>query len=136
MSHYQTKQRQLILALLQEDPGKSYSAEALVEALQNKYPEKAPGKSTVYRLLPKLCEEGQIRRYEKEGSHRNYYQFMESHCHEHLHLQCTDCGKLIHMNDDASRRLLQEIKAGFGFWVDGHQTVLYGQCGCKKEAHS
>ena len=137
MKHYQTKQRQLILALLQENPQRSYSADELADALRQKYQSEAPGKSTVYRLLPRLAEEGMIRRFETDGSHCNYYQFMEHHCHEHLHLQCTDCGKLIHMNNEASRLLLQEINAGFQFWVDGHKTILYGRCGgCRKEINS
>ena len=134
MSHYQTKQRQQILSLLQREAKRSFTAEEIALALKEEYQEDAPGKSTVYRLLPKLCEEGQIRRFETDGSHRNYYQFMEHHCHEHLHLQCTDCGKLIHMDDRASRLLLAQINAGFQFWVDGHQSVLYGRClACRKE---
>lgn len=134
MSHYQTKQRQLILELLEQEPHQSYTAEELALALQHRYGNQAPGKSTVYRLLPRLTEERQIRRFEQEGNHCNYYQYIDHACHSHLHLQCTDCGKLIHMNDQASEDLLKQISNGFDFWVDGHRAVLFGRCrGCRKE---
>ncbi len=134
MSHYQTKQRKLLLEFMQEDPQKSYTAEELAEALQHKYGEQAPGKSTIYRLLPRLTEEGIIRRFEQEGTHCNRYQFTDHACHHHLHLQCSDCGKLIHMNDQASAHLLEQISEGFDFWVDGQKAVLFGRCrGCRKE---
>ena len=52
---------------------------------------------------------------------------------EHLHMKCTECGKLLHMNNDVSKELLNEIFDLSNFSVDKETTVLYGKCkDCKK----
>lgn len=128
MAGYQTKARKQILQFLAENPDKNYTAEELAAALAEVYGEDAPGKSTVYRLVSKLVQEDQLKRFEPEGNHRSYYQISACGCHDHLHLKCTDCGKLIHMKESASERLLREILLTSGFSVDEHQTVLFGRC--------
>lgn len=130
MAKYQTKPRRMLLNFLAENPEQSYTAEELAAALSREYGPEAPGKSTVYRLVSKLAQEEQIRRSEPEGVHLSYYQI--NRCHDHLHLKCTDCGRLIHMQESASEQLLREILQSSGFAVNEHQTVIYGRCnGCK-----
>lgn len=131
MAEYQTKPRRLLLDFLAKNSDQSYTAEELAAALRAEYSDAAPGKSTVYRLVSKLSQEEQIRRTEPEGVHRSYYQINQ--CHDHLHLKCTDCGRLIHMQESASEQLLREILQTSGFSVNEHQTVLYGRCdSCKR----
>lgn len=130
MSVYQTKPRRLILCFLQQHPNRSYTAEELANALAAEYgAEEAPGKSTVYRLVSRLAQEDLIRRFEREGSHQSYYQITGCcGAPAHLHLKCTGCGRLIHMENQASDQLLDEILKSSHFAVDEHQTVLYGRC--------
>ncbi|MBQ6823106.1 MAG: transcriptional repressor [Clostridia bacterium] len=130
MAGYQTKPRMRMLEFLMAHPEESYTAEELTAAMETEYGSEAPGKSTVYRLVGKLAQEEQVRRFEKEGVHLSYYQI--NRCRDHLHLKCTDCGKLIHMKHSASAMLMQEILQSNGFSVNEHQTVLYGRCNnCK-----
>ena len=130
MAGYQTKHRRQVLSFLAQNPEQSYSAEELAAALAIEYGGEVPGKSTVYRLVGKLAQEEQIRRFEPEGVHLSYYQI--NSCHDHLHLKCTDCGKLIHMKESASEQLLRKILQSNGFSVNEHQTVLSGRCNhCK-----
>lgn len=130
MAGYQTKPRRQLLEFLEKNSEQSYSAEELSAALVEEYGEDAPGKSTVYRLVSKLAQEELIRRSEREGVHLSYYQI--NRCHDHLHLKCTDCGKLIHMKHGASEMLMRTILLNSGFSVNEHQTVLYGRCNhCK-----
>ncbi len=128
MSGYHTKARKQLLNFLAENPDENYTAEELAAALEKIHGEDAPGKSTVYRLVSKLAQEEQIRRFEPDGNHRSYYQIAGCNCHDHLHLKCTDCGKLIHMKESASAQLLKEILLTSGFSVNEHQTVLFGRC--------
>lgn len=127
MAGYHTKPRRQLLNFLAEAPEKSYTAEEIAAALAERHGEEAPGKSTVYRLVGKLLQEEQLKRFEPEGSHRSYYQLMEC-SHDHLHLKCTDCGRLIHMRESTSSRLLREILQTDGFAVNQHQTVIFGRC--------
>ena len=51
-----------------------------------------------------------------------------------MHLKCTDCGKLLHMSDEASDRLLSQVRAVSGFDLDMDRTLLFGLCEiCKKK---
>ncbi len=127
MAHYNTRQKNLLLAFLREHPNASYTAEEIAEGLLASYGTEAPGKSTVYRLLNTLAAEEQLRTFSKKGSRRSYYQIAECN-HEHLHLKCTDCGKLIHMEENNTHKLLRQILMQNEFAVDEHQTVLFGRC--------
>ncbi len=132
MAHYSTRARRQIIEFLNTDPDRGYTAEELASALQRRYGEQAPGKSSVYRLLSQLAEEELLHRYEEEGSKRSCYRIAGSHCHEHLHLKCLDCGKLMHMEEEQSAALLSEILKQSGFEVDEYRSVLFGRCGCKE----
>ncbi len=127
MVRYNTRQKSLLLAFLREHPDSSYTAEELAQGLLVAYGEEAPGKSTVYRLLSALAAEEQLRTFTKKGSRRSFYQINECD-HEHLHLKCTDCGKLIHMEENNTHKLLRQILMQDEFAVDEHQTVLFGRC--------
>ncbi len=133
MATYQTRPLRLILEYMAAHPEQSYTVDALAAALQQCYGDRAPGKSTLYRLLPRLEQEQKIKRFEKDGEHRSLYQLMGC-SHNHLHLKCTSCGKLLHMKDAASVRLLEDVLNNAGFAVDQRQTVLFGKCADCKES--
>ena len=131
MSKYQTRPLRQLKEFLSAHPQESFTVEDLTDALAREYGESAPGKSTLYRLLPRLEEEQTVKRFEKEGSHRPYYQIIGC-THDHLHLKCTGCGRLFHMKETASAQLLREVLNSADFTVDQHQTVLFGKCAeCK-----
>ena len=132
MANYQTRPLRLLTEYLSSHNENSYTIDELATALSEKYGADAPGKSTLYRLMIRLEQEKKIKRFEKEGSHRSYYQ-LTACAHNHLHLKCTDCGRLFHMKETSSKHLLQDILNDAGFIVDQQQTVLFGKCAdCKK----
>ena len=90
--------------------------------------------SSVYRLMKKLVDEGLVRRHSKEDSRQYVYQIMKSEeCHSHLHLQCTECGKLVHLSHEATKEARQWMQGATGFELDQEKTYLYGRCtDCKK----
>ncbi len=132
---YQTKARKLLLDFLSSHPDNSYTADELAELLALEYGAgAAPGKSTVYRLVARLVEEALIKRFSKEGSRQAFYQIAGCSGAPHLHLKCMECGRLIHMEESVSDRLLNDILKSDHFSVDEHQTVLFGRCsGCRKQ---
>ncbi|MBQ3085300.1 MAG: transcriptional repressor [Clostridia bacterium] len=128
MASYQTRPRGQLLSFLRENPEKGYTAEELAQELSSRYGDDAPGKSTVYRLVNKLVQEEEIKRFEAENEKRAQYRLTGAACHNHLHLKCLDCGKLIHMKEQDSTPLLMGILQQNGFSVDEYQTVLLGHC--------
>ncbi len=129
---YRTAQKHTLISFLRENADKSFTVEELTAALGD---ENGVGKSTVYRLLPALVQSGEVKRFYKENSRKAVYQAVGCHhCDEHLHLKCTDCGKLLHLNNDASAAVLRNVLRGSHFAVDEKQTVLFGRCeGCRRK---
>lgn len=128
---YHTAQKTLLIDFLRENADRAFTVEELAAQLHGEH---APGKSTLYRLLPQLVEQGEVKRFTKEGSRKALFQAVGCEHHQtHLHLKCTDCGKLLHLDDDASTLVLRNVLRNSHFAVDEKQTVLFGKCGtCRK----
>ena len=151
MGRYQTEQKKLLIAFLAEHKNRQFSAEELSELLncssaedreETEKPEeneeskkqkenrgKAPGKSTVYRLVTELTEDGTLRRFPKSGGRGWTYQYHRMNdCSGHLHLKCEKCGTLLHLDCSLGDELLSHIEEEHGFLVDNQETVLFGLC--------
>ena len=129
MAEYRTQQKALLLDFLSRNAEKAFSMESLADALSDDLGDKAPGKSTVYRLVNKLTEEGVVRRFAEENSRSAVYQIVgDASCHHHLHMKCTTCGKLMHMSDAQSEQIIEKIFGDSSFSVNQEQTTLYGSC--------
>lgn len=123
---YHTAQKARLFSFLQQHADTAFTAEELCTALTGAG---AVGKSTVYRLLPQLVAEGQVKRFSGSGQRRALYQAVGcAHCDAHLHLKCTVCGKLIHLDESASDAVLHRVLQSSAFSVDEGQTVLFGKC--------
>ncbi|MBQ6067263.1 MAG: transcriptional repressor [Clostridia bacterium] len=129
MAEYQTQQKTLLLDYMARHAESSLSMEEVAEGLKTDLGDKAPGKSTVYRLVNRLVEEGTVRRFNAEDSRRALYQIVGGkNCNHHLHMKCTQCGRLMHMNDEQSEKIIKQIYGNSSFAVSQEQTTLYGSC--------
>ena len=130
MGSYHTEQKKALLDFLTRHCDTPFTIEELVRAMEEELgPEAVPGKSTVYRLMTRLVDEGTVKRFVKGNSRHFLYQIVAGeHCRHHFHLKCTRCGKLIHMDDKASEKILQEVLLGSDFTVSQEQTTLFGCC--------
>lgn len=130
MARYQTEQKKILLAYMKAHSDQAFTIEELCEQMKEEPTLKAvPGKSTVYRVMPELVDEGLVKRFVKENSRKFLYQMMcGEHCEKHLHMKCSVCGKLYHMEDDESEALLMQVMRKHRFHVDEGKTVLFGQC--------
>lgn len=127
MANYHTEQKKLLLDFLRENSGRSYTVEEICAGLGS-----AVGKSTVYRLMTRLVEEKMVHRTAGEGRQFLYRITADEHCKHHLHLQCTDCGRVLHLDEATSDALLDSVRAAGGFSVSEEDTVLLGRCaGCR-----
>ncbi len=133
MAQYQTEQKRVLLAYMKAQSEESFTIEELCERLKQKTAlTAAPGKCTVYRIMPKLVEEGLVKRFVKGNGRKFLYQMVcGEHCDRHLHMKCSVCGKLYHMEDTESEVLFWQVMRKHHFQLDEGRTVLFGQCeGC------
>lgn len=137
MAEYATEQKKMLLDFLRSNCENAYTVDRLVADMKEAYGETVPGKSTVYRLMTRLVEEGTVKRFVKGHSRQFLYQIVAGdHCHSHLHLKCIGCGRLIHLDERVSDELLDRVRACSNFSVSEEETVLFGACGdCNQTKH-
>ena len=126
MAHYKTAQKKLLLDFLRERSRQAFTIEELAAALEGR--EHAPGKSTLYRLMPLLVQEGRVKRFVRGTSRQFLYQMMGESCRTHLHLKCSICGQMVHMGHEESLELVRMIDKKYHFSVSEGDTVLFGLC--------
>lgn len=125
MKKYDTRQRDCLIAFLDQHPHHLLSVRQIAQALC----EQQISLSAVYRNLAQLEREGLIRKTVKSGSREAYYQYAGSQeCHTHLHLSCTRCGRTFHMKAEHALVLTDSLGELEGFQLDIFRTVLYGIC--------
>ena len=139
MASYQTAQRKALLDYLQRHEDEAFTAGEVARGMRLD-PQAAvkPATSTVYRLLTLMTQEGSIKRFVREEGRQYLYQALACGRGEgHLHLKCNSCGRLIHMDENRSSRILTEISRQMHFLVDEEQTLLFGCCAeCETEKSS
>lgn len=131
MARYNTSQRKVLLDFMTANPERSLTIDEISEEIKS-FCDNPPGRSTIYRLMPQLAEEGIVKKFVENTGDKATYQLMNgSCCHNHMHMKCVRCGRLFHMTDEESDRLLKAIRAFNDFDVDPGSTLLFGRCsGC------
>ena len=121
---YRTRQRAEIINYLEAHAGSHLTTEEILAALPN------VGRSTVYRMLESLVKDGTVRRFAGEAGRSACFQYVgeTGSCHEHFHLKCTDCGKVIHLECEKLTECSAHILEEHGFRTDLARTLIYGRC--------
>ena len=116
-----TPQRELILNAV-DTLGHATPDEVLAEVRTHS---DAVNVSTVYRTLEVLEELGLVRHAHLSDRAPTYHSVRD---HEHFHLVCRNCHKVISVEPDVIAPLLSRLVADFSFKADvGHLTV-FGTC--------
>ncbi len=122
---YTTQQRNVLLQFLQKNHDKMFTAKQISDALKDKN----ISRSAVYRNLAELEEEQKIKRSVKTGSREAFYQYCDLQiCKTHIHLSCTNCGKIFHMENQIAEALVCKLENAEGFEINKEKTTLYGLC--------
>lgn len=122
---YKTDQRNIMLNFLQENPDTMFSEKQMEEALASKN----ISRSALYRNLQALEAAEEIKRCTKAGSREIFYQYVGSQtCKSHIHLSCTKCGKIFHLENQIADSLGQEVASSLGFEINRGETTIYGTC--------
>lgn len=128
MKVYNTHQRKNLIDFLQNNSSKTFTIEEIINGMGNS----EISQSTAYRLMTKLVEDGLVHRSVKGNSRSFVYQYIsDKKCEGHLHMKCTDCGKVYHLDSSITKHIQNDIKSNTSFEIDNH-SVLLGKCSlCK-----
>lgn len=126
--NYKTKQKTAIMRCIKDFGDGHFTIDVLCEALSKNG--ETVGRTTVYRFLEKLSLDGVVQKFKLSSGDSTCYQYVgeENHCHEHFHLKCEKCGKLIHIDCTELNLLATHIKKHHNFLLDPLKTVIYGTC--------
>lgn len=123
MRVYNTQQRKILIDFLQSNSSKAYTIEEIISGIGGEL-----SQSTAYRLMTKLVDDGLVHRSVKGNSRSFVYQYISNEkCEGHLHMKCTDCGKVYHLDSSVTAHIQNDIKENTNFEIDSH-TVLLGKC--------
>lgn len=126
---YHTQQRKILIEFLQKNRDKAFTIDEIINFIGNS----GISRSTAYRLITKLCDDGIVKRKAGTCGRSLYYQYENAdNCEGHLHMKCTECGKVYHLDTCITSLLQNDIKSSANFEIDSH-TVLLGKCNtCKR----
>ena len=121
---YNTEKRAAIKDFLSKKKESAFSIEEICsEILVDGH-----GKSTVYRIISEMVKDGSVKKISDPISRRVCYQHLEgTHCSEHLHLKCNECGRLIHLDEKTTHELEEKLMSANHFVLDDG-AMLFGKC--------
>lgn len=132
---YQTKSRQMILDYLIRNKDRAVHVSDIIQHMDQE--ECSVNKTTVYRYLDKLVAEKTLMKYvaDKGGKSRiSVCRTAIQMIRKHLHLQCSECGKVIHLDCDFMKEISEHILSDHGFSLCCKDSILYGVCDeCSKK---
>ena len=130
---YQTKQKQKILNIFQNNDDRHLTVEEIKSLLDEQGEHISI--ATIYRKVDELAKEGLIQKIVFDNTSKACYQY-KSHddCSEHFHLVCEKCGRLIHMDCKEVDHIVKHITKEHNFEVNKARVSFYGICDeCKEK---
>lgn len=126
--NYHTKARQEILNYLRSCWASPVSASDILQHLKEIGTPVNP--TTVYRYLNKLCSDHVLIKYVASKGQKAVYQLAEQNqnCSEHLHLKCSRCGKIIHLDNGFMEEFRRHLQTHHDFQLQCEGSMLYGVC--------
>lgn len=126
MREYKTEQRKVLLSFFTKNSGEAFSADQILSGLE---PEAQISRSSIYRNLDKMVQEGLLRKTLSADGRKALYSYADcrQHC-DRIHLQCGKCGRVFHMENPSDEARLKSVLGKSGFRLDEHAAVLPGTC--------
>ena len=128
-----TPQRKIVLQIFLDRPSQHLSAEDVHFILNEQKCE--IGLATVYRSL-ELLSDLNILNYLDFGDGCRRYELNDAspNEHQHHHLICIECGKVLEFTDDLLGNLEEKIEDTCKFKIVDHQLKFFGYCeDCQKK---
>lgn len=125
---YNTKQKSLVTSFFMDNFSNHYTADQVCDAIKSS----GVSRSTVYRTIERLVEDGVILKYNfGKGKSACYQYCSENHDDATYHFVCTKCKCVQHLHCDILDELQTHLNCDHSLKIDRSLTVLYGTCrGC------
>lgn len=126
--NYRTKNKDAITTYLELHKEHSFSASDVYEYMQQRGLQ--VNLTTIYRNLDHLTEKGEIMKYKTAEDESCRYQCAKPHarCYEHIHMQCRECGKILHMECHFMEEITKHLYDHHKFSLECSGSVLMGVC--------
>lgn len=121
-----TPQRRAVVDIIIENEGKHLTAEELYDLVKVDCPE--IGLATIYRTILLLEEMGIVSRLDLGDGCSRYELVHDEENHQHHHLVCTNCGKVMEVEGDLLEELEHNIEKKYKFQIKNHSVKFYGFC--------
>ncbi len=122
MKEYMTAVRRTLLDYFEHNCDRRLT----IDDMQRELAASGISRSAIYRNVDRMVADGLLRRT-AEGRRSAYQYIASEHCCDHIHIQCTRCGVISHIEAN-EERALRAAFADSSFKLDEHKTVLYGVC--------
>ncbi len=125
---YKTKLKQRITELFRSREQELLSASDIYGILKEQGV--SINRTTVYRNLDSLYSDGVLLRFSdgERGIATYKYSGESGGCRGHLHLKCTECGEIVHLDCDFMSEIQEHTKRSHGFCISCEQSVILGKC--------
>lgn len=121
-----TPQRRAIVEIIIKNEGSHLTTEEIYNLVKDECPE--IGLATVYRTVMLLEEMGLLSKLDLNDGCSRYELIHEDENHQHHHLICRKCGKVIEVQGDLLEELEENIEKKYNFKIEDHSVKFYGIC--------
>lgn len=122
-----TPQRRAIVDILLRNNNEHLSSEEIYDLVRKDCPE--IGLATVYRTMQLLDEVGIISKLNlDDGCIRYELSLDKEDNHNHHHLICKNCGKIMEVKEDLLDAIEKQIQELYKFDILDHDVKFYGKC--------
>ncbi len=127
---YNTRQRELIVSLLRENPHAFSTVDEICAALS--HAGHRVGRTTVYRTLENLVLEGTAAKVADVRGRAAYYRLLDPQQADSYgpegQLRCIRCGAIAPLDCHMLGSFTKHVQDEHGFAIDQQRTVFYGLC--------
>lgn len=125
---YKTRAREYIIAYLKDNSDKRFTAREIFNYIKESCDE--VNRTTIYRNLDRLCEQGELLRFKEPNQDAWYYQYSKEHkhCDKHIHAQCSECGKIFHLENPFVDEFEEKLHSVYGLDINASKTIIIGKC--------
>ncbi|MBO6166313.1 MAG: transcriptional repressor [Eubacterium sp.] len=127
-NEYKTKARGLIIEYLKKNADKRFTAGEIYDYIKTEA--EGVNRTTIYRNLDRLCEQGNLMKYKEPNQDAWFYQYSQEHqhCNEHMHAQCSECGKIFHLESEFVEDFEKNLQTVYGLNLSADKTIIIGKC--------
>ena len=121
-----TPQRRATINVIIDNQGKHLNTEEIYNLVKKRCPE--IGLATVYRTLQILDKLNYLNKLNLDDGSLRYQINLDISSHNHHHLVCNKCGKIIEVEEDMLDSIEDSLQEKYKFKITNHDLKFHGVC--------